>query len=427
MKDNIRELIVDIHHIWLRTPISVFFYCLSRVLFLFGIEKKGLKCLLFSIREAYLTHPIKYLKNIIKYDAHILVSNISPPTSKQDVIARTIILSMPVYSDKKVVRKGTLLIKFSHVFSYFIHHSIIEKLNSQFVFILEPSWAGYADADILCFLSHADDCVIQASELQDRILISSLYPNHKATQFGSGNWADPDVFLPRVAHKEFDFIYVANLNPIKRIYRLLRAIVKISKKHPEIRGVIICAGWGKGDLVHYSNFIERHKIEKNIMLRSGVPQKELALLTSSSKVSLLLSYKEGSNRAIFESMLAGVPSLLLAENIGTNKSYVNEHTGLIIKDAFLEDALIYFIDHWRNFNPRQWALDNFTPTATTTQLSKLLESTFGNRVNSHLQLKCNSPELTYIDNSIDRIKINSQLFETFDCQVIDHELLSTFN
>lgn len=70
-------------------------------------------------------------------------------------------------------------------------------------------------------------------------------------------------------------------------------------------------------------------------------------------MNILLSLKEGSNRAIFEGFFANTPAIVLKSNIGVNKSYINEQTGRLIREDELPEALVEFRSSFSRYSPRK--------------------------------------------------------------------------
>ena len=156
-------------------------------------------------------------------------------------------------------------------------------------------------------------------------------------------------------------------------------------------------------------------IESNIELRFSLKKEDLNKVLNSSKVNILLSYKEGSNRSLFESMFSNTPVICIAENIGVNKSYINEYTGLLISDRFLEDGLLYMKDNWINYRPRIWALANISPEKTTEKLLSILETRADFNESNDVYLKTNNPEVSYLDHpNIEFSDINKEVLRAFE-------------
>lgn len=378
-------------------------FLLSKALFCFKRKKHSVKILLMSIRFGYPPRAQEFLvKHFSDYDFFRIISK---PTSKEDAESRAIMLSAPHTDDDGSFYKGVILITFSHTFSYFLRHRNWSQLNRNFAFILEPSWAGYADPDILAFAQRAEHCVIQASEIKDRVLMNSIFPGVPCIDTGASNWID-DMYFDRgkfnSSNKEFDAVYVANLNPIKRVFRAIDLAWEVSKFNKNVKIAIVCAGWGSGSFEDLNDHIKKRKLDNNLFLYKGMPQERLMNLVIKSKCSILLSLKEGSNRVLFESMFLDVPVICLSENVGVNKSYINAETGLLVSDSLLSRALVYMSANYGKFSPRKWAINNISPEVTTNKLSQVINNNFPEEVNSNLLVKVNSPEVSYRDNVLDK-------------------------
>ncbi|WP_421842847.1 glycosyltransferase [Marinobacter algicola] len=387
----------DIWFINISKFFSVILFLVSRLLVSLSLNNKAIKYLLMSIRYSYYGPSQELLyREFRKFD---FTEFLSKSTSKKDAVGRTIVLSAP-YTDKSgAFRKGVMLLTFSHTFSFFIKHDNWDRLNQNFAFILEPSWAGYADPDILAFAQAAEHCVIQASEIKDRILINTIFPEVPCIDTGASNWIDDRFFYfdkdCSVESKEFDAIYVANLNPIKRVYRAIDAVKEAKKLKSDIKVAIVCAGWGSGSYDELRSHIAYRGVVDNLTLFEGMAQDKLLDLVLRSKCSILLSLKEGSNRVLFESMFLDVPVICISENVGVNKSYINSQTGILIPDKLVDKALCFMVDNYTKFSPRRWAMRSISPEVTTKSLSELLEGYYGVDLNCKLEIKVNSPEVQY--------------------------------
>ncbi|MDB4363239.1 glycosyltransferase [Pseudomonadales bacterium] len=368
-------------------------------------KQKGSLLLMKSIRISPHSFSTAALKKILPMDFGPYLQN---DVLMEEACQRSIILSLPTTNNGKI-KKGVLLITFTRTFAYYLNQPNFILFDKYFIFVLEPSWSGYADPEILSFIVRAEHCLVQATEQQDTTLLNALFLEGVATSFGASDWVNPDKFRPDNVVKQYDSIYVANMNPIKRVYRYIDAIERISQSWPEYKGCLVCAGWG-GAKESIERYLASKNLSKNLVFIPGLEQDELIKIINQSKVNILLSLKEGSNRSLFESMFLDVPAICISENIGVNKSYINEFTGLLISDSFLEDALISMRENWISYRPRAWALKNISPNATTAKLANLLELKFGAICNSTLSVKSNNPEVEYLDEDIDHVEILTRLF-----------------
>ena len=140
----------------------------------------------------------------------------------------------------------------------------------------------------------------------------------------------------------------------------------------------------------------------NISFFNGMAQSDLNELVNQSKVNVLLSLKEGANKGLSEGLFSGTPALLLSENVGVNRASINEYTGKIVADANLEDALLWFSEHYAEYQPEIWANEHISPVASTAILAdklEQLEDAEGRGWSVGLFPKVNEPELAYLHDS----------------------------
>lgn len=384
----------------------------SQMLYLLGARALASRLLLSGIRYSYNRKAIRILSKLLRENEFPTKQLLSKQAKKKDAESRALILSNPYYKNGELI-KGVMILKFTHTFSYFPLTEEWDKLNRIFAFVLEPSWAGYADADIIYFAQQAEHCVIQATEILDRSLINSILPNVPCIDTGSSNWVDYTRFHPSLesTEKKYDAIYIANLNPIKRVYRAVDAMIEALSIDNQFKGLIVCAGWGSGKLVELETYALDRAPRDSITVMAGVPQPQLVDFLQQSKFSVLLSLKEGSNRVLFESMFVGLPVLCLAENIGVNKNYINSMTGILTYDSELPSALIYMMKNYEKHDSRGWARENISPEVTTRKLVDLLNIKYGEGINTQLEVKVNTPELNYFNRELEKESIMTNFFE----------------
>jgi len=288
IRKKLREDVVSVFYKYLSYPVGQVLYVFATGTMLIGFRARAIKYLLTSIRYCDSKRAVKQLKLILRAKPDSLQALLSDKALKNDAEGRAIILSLPMESSGRLV-KGVMLLTFSHTFSYFILHPAWSKLNKLFAFVLEPSWAGYADADILEFVRKSEHCVIQASELRDRVFLNSLHPDVPCLDTGASNWVGHSFFKPKEdeCEKDIDVVYIANGNPVKRVFRAVNAIAEVVKICPEFQGVIICAEWG-GDNNDLKRYVRNKRLSKNIKILDGMKQSDLVGFLCRSKASMML-------------------------------------------------------------------------------------------------------------------------------------------
>jgi glycosyltransferase involved in cell wall biosynthesis len=238
--------------------------------------------------------------------------------------------------------------------------------------------------------------VVEATEIQDFRFLESLNSNLIPVSFGASDWVDFRIFNPvESAKKAYDSIYVTSYHPIKRHHVFFKALSEIGD--PTYRAALVFGQSGDakkeiGQLIDYYN------IRNNVTIYERVSQQQLNTILSEAKVNVLLSLKEGSNRSIFEALFTNVPGIVLKNNLGVNKSYINEMTGRLINESELAQVLQEFRTTWMKYSPREWALKNISPLITTRKLSETLQRCArekGELWSKDIVPKVNAPEVEY--------------------------------
>ncbi|MDR2153714.1 MAG: glycosyltransferase [Burkholderiaceae bacterium] len=315
---------------------------------------------------------------------------------------RAITLRAPRWEGGQV-RRGVLLIKFTETFRFFYHNIDIARLMRYFHIVLEPSWSGYCLPEILLWARFPEPIVVQASEPLDRQFLSDLGANLIPTEIGASDWVDHRVFHPLGGEKTFDVIYVANLTPMKRVNVYLRAVSELVRLRPGFRAALVVSSFG-GNEQEFAQLLRWYGIGSQLTVLMNQTQSQLNDIINKSRVSILLSRKEGSNKTLFESMFAGTPVILLRNNIGVNKDYINEHTGRLTDESQLVSTILEFVDGRIRTTPREWAIENISAERSTQKLEKVLRDVgmADPAVDAPLFVKMNTPEATYKDADVAR-------------------------
>lgn len=311
---------------------------------------------------------------------------------------RAIALKNPIFDhDSNCIEKGIFLIKFTGTFQLYIENIDINKLQKFFYIVLEPSWAGYCLSEILWWSQFSDAVFVEASEERDYGFLKRANENLVPLSFGSSDWVNPDTFSEESSSliKDIDFIYVSNHSKGKRNYSFFRALNQLSDV--DYKAAIVCSSWGE-DRDFTLSAIRYFNLEDKVQLLENLSQKELNAVLNRSKVNMLLSLKEGSNRSIFEGFFANVPAIVLKENIGVNKAYVNSDTGKLISESELTETLMWFRTNWTAFSARKWAQSNISIFKTKEKLDSAISNYAkqkGLAFSKGSALKVNSPEASF--------------------------------
>jgi glycosyltransferase involved in cell wall biosynthesis len=297
--------------------------------------------------------------------------------------------------------KGVIVLEYTVRFDLFVALFDFTRIIRDYYIVLEPCWAGYCDPSILMFANTGTDVIVQAPEQRDFEFIERLACNLKPINLGSSDWIDADLFAPPAAGsaRPFDLIMVANWARHKNHRKLFAALEHV--RHRPISVLLVGVDWagrtGRDVLAEMKRFDLPHV---TIELKTSIPAKEVAMCLAQSKAFLLLSEKEGSNRAIVEALFADTPAILYEHFIGGAKGKINPQTGILSTFEGLAAAIDEMLDRREQFTPRQWALQHTGSRNATAKLNAALKEIAirrGEKWTTDIVEKVNNPNFNYKD------------------------------
>ena len=367
-------------------------YRVSRVGFLRAIAYRIITNFIFN-KEA---GEGRLLKAFLNSDASARAANrILKGEAAFDSMFRDImVLKAPTAGEK-----GVVVLEYTARFDLFVALFDLDRILRDYYVVLEPCWAGYCDPSILMFVTSKTDIIVQCPEQTDFDFISHLNCNLKPINLGSSDWIDPELFAPPAGEvpREYDLIMVANWAKHKNHRRLFEALQHVN--HKPVSLMLIGVDWGgrtASDIVAEMKQYDLPHVKLEI--KSNLPAREVANHLARSKVFLLLTEKEGSNRAIVEALFANTPAIVYEHFIGGAKGKINAQTGVLSSFSDLASKVDSMIDNYQRFSPRAWALENTGGRNATAKLNALLKSiaeSRGETWNVGIVEKVNNPNFGY--------------------------------
>lgn len=296
--------------------------------------------------------------------------------------------------------KGVILLKYAQTFDAVASLFDVSRLMDRYTFVLEPCWAGLCDPSVLMYIVPGHPVFILCFTEEDHRFISSIGAPLVPVRLGPADWTDASRFAPVAgADKTYDLAMVASWAAGKRHAQLFRALRGIQDR--KIRVLLIGFPWyGRtaDDIRREAGILDERWVSVDIM--DSVPQAEIPVLLSRCKAFVFLSRKEGDNKSLVEALFVNLPAIVYDRTIGGAKSRINTSTGILASDEELKDKILYMLEHYRKFSPRQWALKNTGSANATRILDETIRQVVtkaGGQYTRHLVEKTNSPNLGYRD------------------------------
>lgn len=303
-----------------------------------------------------------------------------------------------VLKEKAGDEKGVILIKYTPTFDAFLSFFDVEKVLRDYYIVLEMSWSGACDPSILMFISARNHVIIQVPEKEDFDFITNLRANLLPISLGSGDWVDSDTFVfDSSVEKEYDVIMVANWGSYKRHKELFGALAKV-KSRP-ISVLLVGFEWGGRTKDDILTEMSKYDLEHvSVEFKEKIPPDEVRKCLNASKVFVLLSKKEGGNKAMVEGFFSNVPAIVYENNKGGNIEKINGWTGVLSSYEDLPDKIVYVLENRERFSPRSWALENTGSRIATARLNEFLKALVEankEKWTSDIVEKINIPNLSY--------------------------------
>jgi glycosyltransferase involved in cell wall biosynthesis len=313
-------------------------------------------------------------------------------------------------ADPAAGERGALLVKYNDSIARFPALFQIERLVQEYVVILEPSWWGYQDAAFFVYVGSDADVVVQAQAETDFRFIKEHGLTLTPTRLGAGDWVDPSLFSPTGVAKAYDLVMVSSWNPFKRHRDLFAALREAREEH----GIILTTalvGYPNGwDAAEIQGQVKEFGLADQCEIYNEISPAQVAEVITKSRLYILLSRREGANKAMYEAMFCDTPVLAPSDHRGINHAHLNPRTGRAFDRARLADELIAAVRRAEDYSPRSWALDNTGYAVATHRLDELLAELAtrrGNPWSSHLVPKMNQPNLRYASEA-DRLRLDSE-------------------
>lgn len=293
--------------------------------------------------------------------------------------------------------RGVLLLKNNELFEWFRRSVDVESLLRDYVVVLEPSWSSYATPPLLAWCRYAPhEVVVMAPAEADRRFLERMATNLVPIPLGAGDWVDPWVFRPLGrASRRYGAVAVARLCHDKRLGLLFRAIERLGD--PAFRLALLVPAGPSPARREILAEIRRRRLQSRIDHFERLQPAAVNDVYNDAKVNVLLSRQEGANRSLFEGFFAGLPGLVSAGHRSVPLDRFVPATGRVVEDRDLPAALAHFRDHWAEYDPRPWALENIAAAVSSERLQDFLERRArerGDPWTRGIVRKCNVPGLS---------------------------------
>jgi len=272
--------------------------------------------------------------------------------------------------------RGILIVDYNFVFPLLAGLFDLDAIADRYFIVLEPGWNGFAAPEILLFSRLRGPVFVETIEPRDRDLLTEFgAPFEPAFPLAANWWVDHRLIQPNLnVDRDIDVVMIAAWASYKRHWRFFKALGTLRRRGHRLKVALVGYAGDKSqaEVLDQARYFG---VGDQIEMFDSIPLQQVSTLLSRSKLHVLWSRREGSNRAIIEAMLADVPTIVRAGfNYGHPYAHINSQTGRFVREADLADAILEMLDTRAQFSPRQWVLDHMTCQGATVRLEETVRA-----------------------------------------------------
>ena len=328
---------------------------------------------LLTLAQAYRRWPSGSLESRLRRESPAVwrEKKIGWQRYQAQIAGKTLIKSLILKAPGADGEKGVLYVSFEYNWLRLLQHFDVRRLLDDYLLVCASSWSP-PDFPAHWALAHIgpEPVFMQISNPSDMELYRHFDHNIRPIPIMASDWINPDFYEPTPqAKREIDILMVAGWSHVKRHWLLFRALRKMRQG---LRVVLIgqdADGRTSDDVYREAKaFGVADRIE---MIRDADIGK-VTKYQCNSKMSIILSAREGSCVAVAESLFADTPVAMMHNAHVGSRAYINAQTGVLLHAGTMHTQLGQMIERSASFTPRAWALANITCRQATQKLNEIL-------------------------------------------------------
>lgn len=268
--------------------------------------------------------------------------------------------------------KGVLFISFEEEWTRLIHHCDLAAFAQRYDLIVSPTWSPPHCLATTAF-AHAwpGPLFSLISNRRDLEILPRLAPNYVPLPLFASNWVNPDFYRPVPRReRDVDIVMLANFGKYKRHLALFRALRSL---RPRPRVLLMGQDQSGRTADTLRAEAEGYGVRDAVSIVTNASNEEVAQGLCRSRISLILSRREGSCVAVAESFFANTPvGLLRGAEVGSG-AFLNAETGRRLDEHNLAAELTAFLDDCERYTPRAWAEQHISCFRSSAQLNEFVK------------------------------------------------------
>jgi len=296
---------------------------------------------------------------------------------EEPALTRTLVLKAPADGGEK----GVLLATFEYNWTRLLlglTNEQVRWLTGKFDLVLSASSSPTSYAALSFALSRIPGILfVQACNPDECARLEHFHPRLRVLPVMPCDWIAPQLYQPKpMTRRRRDIIMVAFWGTVKRHWDLFATL----KKMPASLKVTLVGqpeALDKDDIFHLAKHMG---VKQDLEIHDQIPIEDVAALQCDSRVSLIMSRREGCCVAAVESLFAGCALGMRSDAHVGPVSYINERTGLLLDPRHPARDLARLLELSADLKPHHWAAENVACDRTREKVNTVLKA--------HAQSEC---------------------------------------
>lgn len=266
--------------------------------------------------------------------------------------------------------KGVVFVSFEREWIKLARLEKMREFAERYTLVVSPSSSPHNLINYLFPRIWPERYFSLISNPEDLVVLPRVSDRFEALPLYASQWVNPDLFEPRPhAERNFDLLMVASFGKVKRHHVLFRALRRMPRR---LRILLI----GQDQEGRTADTIRQearwYGVADRFELRADQKYPQVCRAFCDARASLVLSRREGSCVVVTESFFADTPVALLEGAVLGSRVFLNDRTGVFLRERDLARGLTRFLEEADRFSPRAWALETISCYKSTKILNDLL-------------------------------------------------------
>ena len=230
----------------------------------------------------------------------------------------------------------------------------------------------YNWSKLLALAAHmaTDTVFVQACNPRDVPVIEAWHPRLQCLPTMPCDWLNADLFKPKpAAERTRDITMVSFWGEVKRHWEFFEALARLPA---DLKITLIGQRDGQRTRETMLGLARAAGVPQQLEILESIPVQQVYDILADSKVSVIMSLREGCCVAAVESLFAGCALAMRADAHVGPLDYIHAETGARLRPGHTAEDLLALLARAAELRPADWAVQHLSGTQSHQRVNTLL-------------------------------------------------------